>query len=763
MPPRRKLFIASLLALLIGLSLFWISPMGVARGVRAWLWWQARQQGLKIEIGKINAPFLRPVVLQRVHVTSAGNAPCQIELQAGRVIVDLQLARILSGASGPAIRTLTIDALHIETRCHTSGGTEKSKLAWTTLEKLLPENLAIAKLDLRIENGSTIILLRHAALSAGQIEPGRFGVAEFTISSPLFRQTFSNLHGAAGWHDNRLTLGGLTLARGLALQSMTTDFSNLRKQVVGMEFDVDAFGGKLRASVSSKWGDKRSSWNIAGSAAEVSLGQTAEAFGFTNRIAGLLHACKFTFRGNAHDLSRATASVWIELTDSSWAGRTSEVIMLGASLYNRQIQLQQLYVKQRDNQLTLSGEGALPSNSSDWLSPDFHGDVSASIHDLGDFAGLFGAKPGDFAGDIAMEGTMNAGARKLGGHLMASGTSLTLFKTSIDKLNAKLNLKTPELEIEQFDLKRKSDSLSLQGKIDMSHEHNYSGTLSATVKNVAEYLSIFRGPGAANAKPTSADLQIKIESAVWDARGVINLPGSSPLNFTASFPLRFGTDWNAFLASPLSISLDFPSIFLTNAPQFFHPDIFHDGILSGKLSLSETLQHPRIEGDVQLLNGKLQNAYLNLTDANGRVTFSGDSAAIDFFNAATKDVDLSFRGEIDLHNSSDLAIKIIGLSPVFDLTPRPIDCVSKIEFGSVAATLAPSIEELAFRGGLFQSGWTVSLKESVNAQATDVLDLKEGTRKLSLCLGTGADEKTLLLGAPPRPQPVQPPKKAKQR
>ena len=99
MPPRRKLLITSLLALLIGVSVFWISPMGVARGVRAWLWWQARQQGLKIEIGKINAPFLRPVVLQRLHVTSAGNAPCQIELQAGQVIVDLQLARILTGAS----------------------------------------------------------------------------------------------------------------------------------------------------------------------------------------------------------------------------------------------------------------------------------------------------------------------------------------------------------------------------------------------------------------------------------------------------------------------------------------------------------------------------------------------------------------------------------------------------------------------------------------------------------------------------------------
>src|SRR5713101_6290843 len=103
MPSRRRLLIASLLAVLIGLFVFWISPMGVAGGVRAWFWWQARRQGLKIEIGKISAPLLRPVVIQGLRITSAGNAPCQIDLQAGQAIVDLQLARIMTGASGRGI------------------------------------------------------------------------------------------------------------------------------------------------------------------------------------------------------------------------------------------------------------------------------------------------------------------------------------------------------------------------------------------------------------------------------------------------------------------------------------------------------------------------------------------------------------------------------------------------------------------------------------------------------------------------------------
>ncbi len=206
---------------------------------------------------------------------------------------------------------------------------------------------------------------------------------------------------------------------------------------------------------------------------------------------------------------------------------------------------------------------------------------------------------------------MNTRNRKLGGHLTFDGVSLTLFKTAIDTLSAKLNLKATELEIEQLDLKRKNDSLTAQGKIDMSHEHDYSGTISATVDDLAEYLSIFCGAQPRKTRSrTPTHIQITIDSNKWNARGVIGLPNSSPVDFTANFPLPIGTDWTAFLASPLNVTLDFPSIFLANAPQFFHPEIFREGILSGNISLSETLQHPRITGEAQLVNGKITATHL---------------------------------------------------------------------------------------------------------------------------------------------------------
>jgi len=566
---------------------------------------------------------------------------------------------------------------------------------------MLPENLTVADSELRIENGPTLVLLRNGFLSANQAEAGRFNAAEVMIASPWFHQTFSQLRGATHWEADHLTIAGLTLTHGLDLQSATVDLSRLGNQRVGLQFDTDAFGGKIRGNISHEWRDQHYNWKIAGGATDISLEQTSEAFGFADRVSGLLHAGNFTFRGNLAEPDRVTASLWSELTGLTWRNRTAEAIMLGAALYNRRIQLQQLYIKQQANQFTLSGEAAFPSTASGWLSPDFRGNISASIDQLG-----------DFAGKITIDGAMDTRDRKFGGRLMVEGASLTFFKTAIDNLSAKLNLKPNELEIEQLAMTRKNDSLSGQGKIDLSHEHNYSGTLEARLNNLVDYLSVPRGE-AETTNPIPADIQATIDSSNWDVRGVIHMPNSSPMSFTANFPLRTGTDWKAFWISPLNITLNFPSIFLAKAPQLFHPQIFSDGILSGNISLSETLQHPHIDGDIEMVNGKLPGdgaGFINLTEASGRIVFGGNHASIEFLNVATKDTDLSLRGEIDLQDTNNVTVKIDGAMPIFDLTPRLINCMSKIEFASVPFTLAPAVAELQFRGALFQPNWTIGLK-----------------------------------------------------
>jgi len=768
MPSKNRLFLITLLVVLITLLVITFAPFAVSNGLRLWVWWKSRQEGLIASIDKIDAPFLHSVVIRNLHVKSVRADALHIDLTATQVQLDLNFSRILLRRRGPAVRNLSIEDLRGEIHRENPNVRGITKSGWGTLQRLLPQKGSVHSSEMRVQDGPTLILLRNGTFFTSEIEAGRFSAGEVMIASPWLRQTFSQLHGATRWDANRLTLAGLTLARGLDLESVSIDLSRLGSQQVGLEFDADVFGGKIRGNIGHEWHSPRYNWKIAGAATDISLAQTSEAIGLTDRFGGLIRASNFTFRGNLAHPADVTASLWTEVTGLTWRNRTAEAIMLGASLYNQQIQLQQLYIKQKTNQLTLSGHASFPSKSSDWLSPDFRGDIAATINNLDDFTILFGAKSGEFAGKLFVEGALKTQARQLGGNLSVEGTSLTLFKTAIDSLSANLKLQGGELAIEQLELKRKNDSLTAEGKIEMSGAHSYSGTLDARADNLLDYLSGFRGSTGKSAKPIPVDVQATIESNKWDARGVIRVPDSSPISFTADFPLRIGTDWGAFQLSPVNVTVDFPSIFLGKMRQLFHPEVFQDGILSGSISLSETLQHPRIVGDVQLVNGKLSassGAWFNLTEASSRIVFEGDRASLEFFNAATKEADVLVRGEIDFKDTSDITIRVTGATPIFDLTSRLIDCVNRIEIAPAALPLAPAVGELEFRGSLFQSPWTISLKEDSSTPLFGVSNPAGLARNFPLCLGTGPEEKTLLLGAVPRTEaaPEAPAKRQKKR
>jgi hypothetical protein len=743
---------AGVLVLLAVLLAIWITPFSVSHGVRWWIWWRARQEGFTVKVDKIDAPFLRPVMIHQLWLRNAHDDALRVEVTITDVLFELDFKHLLLHRTGRAIRNLSIRELRAEVRRTKPTVRAITRRGWATLHRLLPANFTITDSELRIENGPTLVFLRNGFLLANQAEAGRFTAAEVMIASPWFHQTFSQLHGATHWEADHLTVAGLNLAQGLDLQSATVDLSRLGNQRVGLQFDADAFGGKIRGNISHEWRTQHSNWKVAGGATDISLEQTSEAFGFTDRVSGLLHAANFTFRGNFAELDRVTASLWSEMTGLTWRNRTAEAIMIGAALYNRRIQLQQVYIKQQANQFTLSGEAAFPASASGWLTPDFRGTISASIDQLGDFAALFGANAGDFGGKMTIDGAMDTRDRKFGGHLMVEGASLTLFSTAIDNLSAKLNLRANELEIEQLAMTRKNDSLSGQGKVDLSGPHNYSGTLEARLNNLVEYLPVSLSTGK-KAKPAPADVQATINSTNWDVRGVIHVSDSSPVSFTANFPLKIGSDWNAFRLSPLTLTVNFPSIFLANAPQLFQPAVFHDGILSGSVSLSETLEHPRIDGDIQLLNGKLSgdSSAVNLTEASGRMVFGGNRASIEFLNVATQDAELSLGGEVDFQDTSNVTIKINGSMPVFDLTARQINCMSRIEFAPAPFTLAPAVGELQFCGGLYQPNWIVALKEHPVSQSIDAANPTEVTREFPLCFrSTAANSSPLVLGTSPR-------------
>ena len=87
---------------------------------------------------------------------------------------------------------------------------------------------------------------------------------------------------------------------------------------------------------------------------------------------------------------------------------------------------------------------------------------------------------------------------------------------------------------------------------------------------------------------------------------------------------------------------------------------------------------------------------------------------------------------------------------MFDLMSRPVDCIDKIEIVPAALPLAPAATAVEFRGALFQSGWSVSLKEELDSPPSIVSTPDVTTRRFPLCHGAGPEQQTLLLGAVPR-------------
>ncbi len=335
------------------------------------------------------------------------------------------------------------------------------------------------------------------------------------MRAPFLKKRFAHVRGMTRWQDDRLSIGSINLLEGFTIDSLVIDLTGLRAGRVGTDLGVSVLGGKMRANIATERPGKTRLWEAAGTASGISLSQLASALGLTVPVQGMVRASKFTFRGDPRDFLNATASIWTELTGFSWRERKADVIMLGANFYGHTVQLQQLFIKQRRNELTLSGETAI---GTEWLNPDFRGDISASINDLGQFAELFGARPEVFAGKVAARGRMHAHERTVDGDLALTGDALKIFRLPVDSLTARIGLEAGRAQVDQLEFKRGEDFLRAQGKIDLAQKKSFTLSAESWCHELRDYALEFpiigTLSGALSAKLTGAGDENSFSSTV---------------------------------------------------------------------------------------------------------------------------------------------------------------------------------------------------------------------------------------------------------
>lgn len=510
---KRPLVIAALVLVATIAMFLALGPFLIAGGLRFWAQRVGRREGFTFTAGKIEAPLFRPVVVNDLHLTTTPGAPFRVECSARRMEFDLNLRGILNGTAR-SLRGFQIQKLSLDIRRDKHASDTTRRIPWSVLQNLLADTFNFSGVSLHVENGSSIVDLRDADLSGSELEAGIFDAREIAISSPFFQRTFLNVRGATSWQNTQLAIGAVTLLRGLDVDTVTIDLSQIGASQIGIELGIDAFGGKVRARISSDdRGDTRT-WDIVGSSSGVSLAQMSDALGWESRASGSLHASKFTFRGEMGDVLNATASVWAEMSGLTWRDRTADTVMIGASLFNREVQVEQLYFKQRSNELTFNGEFPLPEKAADWLKPAFRGDINASINDLGEFARLFGQPPADFSGKLTAHGNVSANDGKVRGQLACSGKSLVLFRSGIESLEMRLGLEEAELAITQLELRKRQDFLHAKGTVSLTDPQSFSGVLETSVADIGDYRGFI--PAAYSALEPSGKV-----TAEWKAQAAL--------------------------------------------------------------------------------------------------------------------------------------------------------------------------------------------------------------------------------------------------
>ncbi len=242
----------------------------------------------------------------------------------------------------------------------------------------------------------------------------------------------------------------------------------------------------MRASFQGRGGDKFSI-DLAGSAANVSLAQISSAMGFLEPVTGSVRASKFTFRGNPGEFLDATASIWIEATDFAWRARRAESVMFGATYYDRRLEVDQLYVRQKENELTVNGELLWPRGLQSWAQLPFRGQINATIPDVNGFAQLFGATTGDFSGALTAKGEVDLVDPETSGRLAWNGEGVTFRGVAMDSLGASMQLHGREVTLEKLEARHGEDFLRGEGTFDLAAGHRFSGRLTGAIGDLGVY------------------------------------------------------------------------------------------------------------------------------------------------------------------------------------------------------------------------------------------------------------------------------------
>src|SRR5215208_6790588 len=111
MPSKNRIFLIVLVIVIVALASVLLAPIAVSNGVRLWVWWFARQEGFVATIDRLDAPFLRPIVIRQIHLKSVRDDAVRVDVTLVGVRVVLNLKHAFFHLTGRDIRNISVQEL----------------------------------------------------------------------------------------------------------------------------------------------------------------------------------------------------------------------------------------------------------------------------------------------------------------------------------------------------------------------------------------------------------------------------------------------------------------------------------------------------------------------------------------------------------------------------------------------------------------------------------------------------------------------------
>jgi hypothetical protein len=338
------------------------------------------------------------------------------------------------------------------------------------------------------------VQVQQSRWTVSEWEPGVFEAGQLVVQQPWLKRTFRNLRATTALHDSKVVIAGLQLDRDMVLTRTSADLTKIASGVLNFDIEIDAFGGEIRTQ-----GDTlplRDEVQVSSNTnfSRINVASLASFLGVSEAAGGLIENGTFNFRGSLTDLPRSYWSLRLNARHFQWESRQWDSLVLGATLLDRRVQIPQFELRQGQNELSLSGEFALPRGDTHWWQREFAMNVSGKVGNLTELSALLLPDFQYAAGKATIDGSIRGREQKFEGQLIVSGSDITWRKAPIQELHAAIKLSGNELQLANFDLINREDYVHGRGVINIVGPKQYWGELRASVQDLAVYSSVLQKP-----------------------------------------------------------------------------------------------------------------------------------------------------------------------------------------------------------------------------------------------------------------------------